>query len=383
MFSSQRKLSFELLGLSFFLYSSTCFASTAANNASNPQIRPYIIDVDPVMIEATRQKAAFFRPTIDIDEPIWTEGAPSTEIVSIAKYWSSTYNWTDVQKQINTNFTHYMATGLPTQGNYNRTLDVHFIHQQSERDDAIPLLMLHGWPSSSLEWKDVILSLVSPPNSSTPAFHVVAPDMPGYGFSPAAVAPGMGVAEHSVLFANLMASLNYTSYAVYSTDLGFFIAQTMVPMYESRIINHITDFYIVAPNATDTERYNAGQTTPEETAYIAVQEAGYANHSAYFGLHKQAPLSVAHALNDSPVGFLAWMYEVVYTDSDQHYTEAELITQAMLLYLLGVYGNIRSYRELTANLGGPVSKSSVPTSVLQFGGMSAFPDMADFSYTVS
>ncbi len=97
---------------------------------------------------------------------------------------------------------------------------------------------------------------------------------------------------------------------------------------------------------------------------------------------QRALLSVAHALNDSPVGFLAWMYEVVHTDSDQKYTYEELITQAMLLWIPGVYGNIRSYREIEGSVGD-WNKTKLPTSVLQFGAMDAYNDTEAFSYVVS
>ncbi len=186
-----------------------------------------------------------------LSEPAWTEGPPGSEMASIAKYWAEKYNWTDIQQQLNTNFSHYMATDLSTEGNYKGTLDVHFIHERSNRSDATPLLMLHGWPSTSQEWKDVIPSLVHPEKATDPAFHIIAPDLPGYGFSSTPTAPGMCCSEHATLFANLMVALNYSSYAVYNTDLGFYMAQQLVRKYEDRMINHITDFYLVPPNSTD------------------------------------------------------------------------------------------------------------------------------------
>ncbi len=275
-----------------------------------------------------------------------------------------------------------MAIDLPTEGNYKGTLDVHFIHERSNRSDATPLLMLHGWLSTSQERKDVILSLVRPETATDPAFHIIAPNLPGYGFSSTPTAPGMGCNEHTVLFANLMAALNYFSYAFYSTDLGFYIAQQLVRKYEDRILNHVTDFYLVSPNSTNIARYIANQTTPEESAYIAALNAGSANHLSYSAVHREASLSVAHALNNSPVGFLAWMYEVVYRDSDQKYTYEELITQAMLLWIPGVYGNTRSYREIEGSVGD-WNKTKLPTSVLQFGGIDGYNDTEAFSYVVS
>lgn len=315
-------------------------------NGSTYQPRPYTIDVDPAFIERTLSKVSQFSPTLDIDQPAWFDGPPVANVTAIADFWQNDFDWFEYQNQLNANFSHYITTVPPPGGSYNRTLDIHFIHQVSSRSDAIPLLMLHGWPSTSLEWAEVIPSLVNPPNDSVPAFNIVAPDLPGYGFSPAPSAPGLGKEEHATVFASLMAQLGYERYAIYSTDLGFSIAQGMVPAYSSNIINHVSDFYLAFPNATDTERYAANQTTPEETAYLSSINAFFANHSAYAEIHSTLPLSLAHALNDSPVGFLAWMWQLVYTVNDVLETPYQLITRALLLFIPGVYGNIRSYKEL-------------------------------------
>lgn len=171
---------------------------------------------------------------------------------------------------------------------------------------------------------------------------------------------------------------------MYSTDLGFAVALKMVVEQEAHIINHITDFYFVFPDDADLARYAANETTPEETAYIGSVNAWFATHSGYSAIHSTLPLSIAHALNDSPVGFLAWMYQLVFTVSDQAYTASEVITQALLLYIPGVYGNIRSYKELFgATNFTPDKKTTVPTSVLQFGGIGAYPELTNFNYAVS
>ena len=349
--------------------------------------RPYNIDVDQQLIEQTRQKAASFRPSVDIDEPAWTDGPPTSEILSIAKFWVDEYSWSKVQDQINANFSHFMTTVPPPGANYDRPLDIHFIHQRSARSDAIPMLMLHGWPSTSLEWEKVIKPLVDPDDESQPAFHIVAPDYPGFGFSPAPTAPGLGPAESGAIFASLMEQLGYDKYALYSTDLGWIAALGLLSQYESRIINHVTDFYFVLPNATDTARFAANETTPGETRYITGVNVFFTNHSAYSSIHSTLPLSIADALNDSPVGFLAWMYQLVYTVSDKPYSAEQLITEALLLYLPGVYGNIRSYKEIFPAIqlvaDGEFPTTNVPTSVLQFGGFSSYPGLEGTTFAVS
>lgn len=349
--------------------------------------RSYVASIDPRLVEETRQKVYSFRSSLDIIEPAWTEGPPTSDILSIASYWTGEYDWSAVQSQINTNFSHYISTVSPPGGSYNRSLDIHFIHERSAREDAIPVLMLHGWPSTSLEWREVIPGLNDPGDDSKPAFHVVAPDLPGYGFSPAPTAPGLGYLEHGAVFASLMQQLGYEKYAVYSTDLGFVAALGLLADYSERVINHITDFYFVFPNSTDLQRYAANETTPEENRAITAANAFLSQHEAYAQIHSTLPLSIAHALNDSPLGFLAWMYQIVYTVSDKPVSAPDLITEALLLYFPGVYGNIRSYKELfvglTALTNGQLKTTNVPTSALQFGGTNHYPALSNVVYIVS
>lgn len=347
---------------------------------------PYTVNVDPAFIEETRVKASKFRKTIDIEAPAWFDGPPVSEIDAVAKYWAEDYDWFKVQEGINKNFSHYFTSVPAPGGKYpnNESLGLHFIHERSEREDAIPILFLHGWPSTSLEWEKVVHPLVNPEDDSQPAFHVVAPDLPGYGFSPAPKAPGLGGAEHATVFAALMTQLGYEKYVVYSTDLGTVIAMSMVVDYADRIINHVTDFYLAFPSDEDLARFAANQTTPEETGYISSINAFLASHSAYSSIHSTLPLSLAYALNDSPVGFLAWRYQLAWTVSDVDYTPEELITDALLLYIPGVYGNIRSYKELYGLTAfAPAVPFTVPTTVLQFGygGREAhYPELGEFNF---
>lgn len=348
--------------------------------------RPYTIDVNQSSIDDIRQKASSFHPSAPIREPVaWADGPPSSKVVSLARYWLEEYNWAAVQSRINAEFDHYITT-VPSPGeDYPSTLDIHFIHQQSSRDDAIPMLMLHGWPSTSLEWEKVIPDLVEPKDSSNPAFHIVAPDLPGYGFSPAPTAP-LAPSDYATVFATLMQQLGYGRYAVYSTDLGFVIGRSMVAEHGTHIINHVTDLYLAQASTTDMARYAANETTQEETSYIASNNVFLTMYGAYSALHSTLPLSVAYALDDSPVGFLAWVYQLVYTVSDNSYSPSELITQALLLYLPGVYSNIRSYKELFPALipltAYQAEKPGVPTSVLQFGGITSYPGMQALNYVV-
>jgi pimeloyl-ACP methyl ester carboxylesterase len=152
---------------------------------------PFTINVDPDFISATRLKSALYRPTRNIEGVGWAGGPPVSDIAKLQQYFLEKYSWEDVQSQLNEKYRNIMFTTSVSGGpNYTDPIQLRFAHQKSDREDAIPLLMVHGFPSSFLEFEDVIQPLAKPPNDSLPAFHVVTPDLPGFAFSPQPKANG-------------------------------------------------------------------------------------------------------------------------------------------------------------------------------------------------
>ncbi|PVH97883.1 alpha/beta-hydrolase [Periconia macrospinosa] len=368
----------------FLSLTTTLRANSVGESALTYQPQPYTINVDPNVIEEIRLKVSKYQPTPDTNAPPWFDGPPASTISSIAKYWAEEYNWTTIQTAINANFSHFYTTVSPTSPHYNASVDLHFIHERSPREDATPILLLHGWPSTNLEWRNIIPGLANPPNASDPAFHVVAPSIPGYGFSPALNGSRVNVTRQSyaAIFDALMQQLGYPQYILYSTDLGFGIALSLVVDHQPHIINHISDFYLARVTPSDQARFDANQTSPEETAYIQSSNAFFGPHSGYSHMHSTFPLTLAYALNDSPVGFLAWMYHIDQTVSDRPTSHEEIVTKALLLFLPGVYNNVRLYKEIFAPSTAwvPDVRFTVPTSILQFGGDMYYPDMANWTY---
>ncbi|KAF1949761.1 alpha/beta-hydrolase [Byssothecium circinans] len=339
------------------------------SNVTTPT--PFKIAVDPNFIERTKQKVRLYRPEITLpDLPEWEEGPPPKEINELARYWAEEYDWAAVQAEFNTEFSHFVTT-VPEAGSYKHPVPIHFIHERASdskgdnSNDPIPLLILHGWPSTNLEWSKVIHPLAHPSGESTPRFHVVAPDLPGYGFSPAATHTGLGVREIGLAFDALMKQLGYSKYAIFSTDVGWIIGMWMTADTGS-IMAHATDFFSVFPNTTDLERLARNKTTAEETAYMLAAQEFQTSHYAYANVHGTKPLSAALAMTDSPVGFLAWIHTVIGAVSDGYvYSKAELITIAMGLYVQGTYASMRLYKDMMAQ-GFGFPKTEVPTAVIEW-----------------
>jgi pimeloyl-ACP methyl ester carboxylesterase len=308
--------------------------------------------VDPEFVKQTAQKAGLYRPTIElVDTAVvnagWYEGPPQEVLKSLAKEWAEDYEWDVVQDEINGNFSHYAITIPEGGGDYEHPVSFHFVHERSAREDAIPILLLHGWPSTHLEFEKVIAPLACPEDPDAPAFHVVVPDLPGYGFSPAPTHSGLGSAQMGLALDKLMKKLGYEKYGLMGTDLGWFVALFMGQVVPDSLIGFYADFSFIQPNATDLERLANGQVTEEERVYMTALADWLDNHYIHGPAHSLSPLAIAQAMTDSPVGFAGWMWHLMHPISDSYpYTLRQIITNAMMLFIQGTYGNIRLYREI-------------------------------------
>lgn len=251
-----------------------------ANFGSSPL--PMKIDVDPSFIAETRLKAALTRNPIDIDVTPFTEGVPSHNLTAIRDYWVDEYNWSKIQKELNKEFKHFTTTVGPLSSdfNYTRPIPLHFVHHRSPRRDAIPLLFIHGWPGSFLEVQKLLYPLTNPP-ADAPAFHVIAPSIPGFGFSPAPTGPGFGLIEAGAAFNELMHQLGYARYVVQGGDFGSHTARYMGAMFPESVASILSNLWSVASNATDLVRQKANQTTAAEDRFIAFSKQSEAFSQAF------------------------------------------------------------------------------------------------------
>jgi hypothetical protein len=316
-------------------------AETGNRNAVHP--KPYKIHIDEAFLDMTASKVRNFRPTTSLLAEWDDEGPPTDVIVAVATYWANEYSWRAVEERINDKFAQFM-TVVPGTGNYTAPIPLHFVHHRSTHEEAMPLLLLHGWPSSVLEWSKVIRPLV---NRQDRPFHVVAPNIPGFGMSPAPVQKDLGPRELARAFDALMKQLGYAKYGLVTTDLGWFIGMWMVGVCESSIIGHMSDFYVSPPKEDDRVGIRESKATNGEVAYVSAYDSWYASHWGYAVIHGQKPLALAQALADSPVGFLAWYWDVNYATSGGYkYSYEQLITDAMMLWIPGPFANIRLYLEM-------------------------------------
>jgi pimeloyl-ACP methyl ester carboxylesterase len=308
------------------------------------------VDVSPKFVATTRTKASLTRPAIDLEEDPWSEGVPAANITYIADYWANNYEWFDIQKQLNENFKHFTTTvgplSLPN-STFKDPIPLHFVHHRSSRTDAIPLLFIHGWPGSFLEVERILPGLLNPPSPSDPAFHVVAPSIPGFGFSPAPRRSGFGLIETGAAFNELMHQLGYGRYVVQGGDFGSHTSRYMGAMFPESVVSILANLWGAHPNASDLERFQQNLTSPEEASFIKSDEASAPFVEAFWGIQRAVPLQIGMLLGDSPVGNVAWPYlGMVGMTPGYNWPVEEIITWAMMLYIQGPYGSVRIYKEL-------------------------------------
>ncbi len=295
-------------------------------------------------------------------------GASLDFVQGLCARWLDGFDWRAVEARIN---------ALPGWLTEVDGLDLHFIHRPSPRPGAIPLLLLHGWPSSVLEFLDVCAPLAEPveggPAAGVPAFHVVIPSLPGYGFS--RTRPGVSPRRIAGMFAQLMTRLGHDRFLIQGGNWGSAIGTEMAREWPERVIG----LHLNAVNGSPPPAGAAMALSPAGTA-MALSPADQALAERYsrllafphFNLLAQAPLSVAHALNDSPAGLAGWIGEKLRDWADTEMPGNPGLAPDWMLATIALYwltGTIGSSSALYLEaVRDPVPERyvAVPTAVAHF-----------------
>ncbi|KAI4210588.1 MAG: hypothetical protein LQ351_006566 [Letrouitia transgressa] len=337
---------------------------------------PWNISIERKFIDITRLKVALTRYHEDIDILPWTEGPPRSNISDLRDYWIEKYDWYSVERQINSKYKQFVTTVTLPDSNYTDPVPLHFVHHRSKHENAIPLLFMHGTPGSFLEVGALLDPLTDPPQGQ-PAFHVVAPSMPGYGFSPAPKILGMDPTHAASAMNELMKQLGYFKYVIQAGDWGGIVLRYTAGLHPDNVVSALANFFIVAPNATDLARFEANQTTPDETAYIkSIQNYGN-NNSGYRLLMSEFPLQAVISMTDSPLGNLAFEWTMMkwLSTKDWIWTLEDIITWSMMYWIPGPYASMRHYREMALHgvhagvtLGNVYPYINVPIGISEWPG---------------
>ncbi|GAA3067201.1 epoxide hydrolase family protein [Streptosporangium carneum] len=314
---------------------------------NTPQgVRPFRIDVPQAQLDDLTARLANTRWPEELPGVGWSRGVPLDYLKGLAEYWRTGYDWRAHEAALNEH--PQFVTAVDGQ-------NIHFLHVRSPEPDAVPLLLLHGWPGGVVDFLDVIGPLSDPrAHGEDPAvaFHLVIPSLPGFGFSTPLAGPGMGPARMAGVLARLMSRLGYERYGVQGYDTGSWVASEMGRQEPGHVVGVHVNALLTFPIGAEGEM--DGLTEVEQRRWQAMQNF----NDGYLQCNSKRPQTVAYGLHDSPVGQLAWIVEKFkeLTDPEDGLPEDSvdrdrILTDVSLYWLTGTAGSAAQvyYEEITAN----------------------------------
>lgn len=342
-------------------------AGTLHAQPSDDEIRPFTINVPDEDINDLQTRLAMARIPDQIPDTGWDYGTDMTYLRELIAYWRNDFDWREQEAALN-EFDQFVTQidGVA----------LHFIHQRSTHADAMPLLLTHGWPGSIAEFRKIIGPLTQPElygGDPADAFHVIAPSLPGFGFSGKPAERGYNPERMAHTLAALMQRLGYARYGAQGGDWGAIINRIHAYRYADRLIGLHSNFVLANPPADAA----VAEAVPEaEMAARERRQAFMLNEVGYQQIQGTKPQSVGVGLNDSPAGLAAWIVEKFHGWSDidrrlpagygleEKFTKDEILTNISLYWFTGsITSSARIYFEnRNVAMQEPLGFVSVPTA---------------------
>ncbi len=294
----------------------------------NTAITPFVLDVPQADLDDLQRRLANTRwperQTVDD----WSQGAPLAKVRALCDYWRMGYDWRRCEARLN---------GL---GQFKTEIDglgVHFLHVRSPHPNALPLLITHGWPGSVIEFLKVVGPLTDPVahgGGAEDAFHVIAPSVPGFGFSDKPSATGWNIKRIADAFITLMARLGYGRWVAQGGDVGAFVSTAIGVARPAGCLAIHLNMPLAGPTPEDRENL-----TPAEEASLTASAEFARTGQGYSAQQSTRPQTLGYGLVDSPAGQAAWIYEKLWAWSDNQgapedvFTLDEMLDNIMLYWL--------------------------------------------------
>jgi pimeloyl-ACP methyl ester carboxylesterase len=362
------------------------------------EIRPFNIDVTDERLDELRRRISDTRwPTKELVADR-SQGVQLATMRELAGYWTSAYDWRKCEARLN---------ALPQFKTEIDGVEIHFIHVKSRHENALPLIMTHGWPGSVVELLDTVGPLTDPTaHGGTPddAFHLVLPSLPGYGFSDEPTELGWEASRTARAWAELMHRLGYTRYVAQGGDVGALVTDLMGRQAVEGLVGYHLNLLTAVLAIGDQLPKESEQERAAAEATASFRQDGF----GYFLEMATRPQTISYALLDSPVALAAWLLD---HDTDSYYkisrafvdkqpvgnlTRDNILDNITLYWLTGTADSAaRSYwedaRALAAALasGQPPPPVSVPVGFTTFPGEiwatprswaeAVYPDLAYFN----
>jgi pimeloyl-ACP methyl ester carboxylesterase len=337
-------------------------AVPASNDAT--AVRPFRVEIPDADIADLKDRLARTRWAADTPGAGWSRGVPTAALRELAEHWATGFDWRAHEAALNAH-----PQFLTEIDGY----DVHFLHVRSPRADATPLLLIHGWPGSVLEFRELIGQLTDPEahgGDTVDAFHLVVPSLPGHGFGGPLTDEGWTHGRIAEAYISLMARLGYERYGVQGGDVGAFVAPEIARRAFERVIGVHVNALVTFPSGAPGE---LDDLTDDEQVRLARFENFRDDMMGYVHVQGTRPKTIAHALNDSPAGQLAWILEKFQEWTDpaaQRPEEAvdrdHLLADVSVYWFTGTAGSSANLYFETFHdpaMFAPDERSSVPTGV--------------------
>lgn len=337
-------------------------------------ITPFRIDVPQARLDDLAARLANTRWPDELPDVSWDYGVPVSYVRDLAEHWRTSYDWRAHEAALNR---------LPQLVTEIQGQRVHFAHVRSPEPDALPLVMVHGWPSSLVEFLDVVGPLTDPRahgGDPADAFHVVIPSPPGFAFSGPTRRPGEASSDrYAELFAELMARLGYTAYGTQGGDLGSLVGPQMGRIDTDHVVGvHVNGLLTIGGWEDDTSGYDEADQRRLAELERFDEVGGYA------AIQSTRPQTLAVGLHDSPAGLLAWITDLFHTFTNPAIELPEdavdrdaLLTNVTIYWLTETLASsTRIYKE-SQSWGAPLQSSGVPTGCALFPGDSTIRAIAE------
>jgi pimeloyl-ACP methyl ester carboxylesterase len=279
-------------------------SATDRDGATDGAIRPFHIDVSEAALEDLFRRVAATRwPTEELVDDR-SQGVQLATMRELANYWTTSYDWRTCETRLN---------ALPQFKTEIDGIDIHFIHVRSSHENALPLIITHGWPGSVIELLEVIGPLTDPTahgGTAEDAFHLVLPSLPGYALSGEPTELGWSAGRIGEAWPKLMSRLGYTCYVAQGGDVGAIVTDAMGRQAPEGLVGIHTNLFV--PLAGGSFRKD----TEEERAAAEADAKSRATGFGYFIEQTTRPQTIGYALLDSPVALAAWMLD---HDTDSYY----------------------------------------------------------------
>jgi pimeloyl-ACP methyl ester carboxylesterase len=355
---------------------STPAAAADQAKTENGAIRPFDVDIPEEDLDDLRRRVAATRwPSKELVADR-SHGVQLATLQELARYWTTDYDWRKAEAKLN---------ALPQFTTEIDGVDIHFVHVKSQHENALPLIMTHGWPGSVIELLETVGPLTDPTahgGRAEDAFDLVLPSLPGYGFSSEPAELGWDAARTARAWAELMHRLGYTRYVSQGGDVGALVTDLMGRQAVEGLVGYHLNLLTAVLAVGDQLPKESEQERAAAEAVASFREDGF----GYFLEMATRPQTIGYSLLDSPVGLAAWLLD---HDTDSYYkisrafvdgepvgslTRESIVDNISLYWLTGTAASAaRSYWEDGRALAAALASGQPPPAVTVPVGFTTFP----------